>query len=166
MKKILFIALLVCGMQLQAQKTFKLFNLTANTVTIDDLVTNTGTAGAFPQFHSKPGGPVNIAPFGSYTLTTTNLTRFPFFSPTSVPTINSWERATSATSSTVISSTVAFPLGGIQVFYWIQVRIGSNTKHIGIPASGYTQSLTSNGWTASYTQTGTTAAPIYTVTIQ
>lgn len=166
MKKILLIALLICGMQIQAQKTFKLFNLTANTVTIDDLVTNTGIAGAFPQFHSKPNGPVNIAPFGSYTLTTTHLTRFPFYSPTSVPTINSWERATSATSSSVISSTVAFPLGNAQVFYWIQVRIGANTKKIGFPTSGFPTTLTSNGWTASYTQPGTAAAPIYTVTIQ
>lgn len=166
MKKILLIALLICGMHIQAQKTFKLFNLTANTVTIDDLVTNTGTAGAFPQFHSKPNGPVNIAPFGSYTLTTTNLTRFPFFSPTSVPTINSWERATSATSSSVISSTVAFPLGNAQVFYWIQVRIGANTKKIGFAGSGFFTTQTGNGWTASYSQTGTAAAPIYTVTIQ
>jgi len=166
MKKILFIALLVCGMQLQAQKTFKLFNLTANTVTIDDLVTNTGTAGAYPQFHSKPNGPVNIAPFGSYTLTTTNLTRFPFFSPTSVPTINFWERATSATSSTVISSTVAFPLGTTQVFYWIQVSIGGFTKKVGFSGSGFPTTQTGNGWTASYNQGGTPGAPIYTVTIQ
>ena len=166
MKKILLIALLICGMQIQAQKTFKLFNLTANTVTIDDLVTNTGTINAFPQFHSKPNGLINIAPFGSYTLTTTNLTRFPFFSPTSLPTINFWERATSATSITVISSTVAFPLGAAQVFYWIQVRIGADTKHIGFAESGYPTTLTSNGWTASYSQTGTADAPIYNVIIQ
>ena len=168
MKKIILIALFICGMQLQAQKTFKLINLTANTVTIDDLITYTGGTGtgAFPQFHSKPNGAVNIAPFGTYTLTTTNLTRFPFFSPTSTPTINSWERATSATSSTVISSTVAFPLGAAQVFYWVQVRIGANTKHLGVVGSGYTPGpITSNGWTASYLQNGTIAAPIYTVTI-
>lgn len=166
MKKILLIALLVCGMQIQAQKTFKLFNLTANTVTIDDLITNTGVGAAYPQFHSKPNGPVNIAPFGSYTLTTPHLTRFPFFSLTGIPAINSWERATSATSSTVISSTVAFPLGVAQVFYWIQVRIGANIKHIGIAGSGFDTTQTNNGWTASYNLTGTVAAPIYTVTIQ
>ncbi|WP_395061932.1 hypothetical protein [Flavobacterium sp.] len=165
MKKIILIALLGCGMQLQAQKTFKLFNLTANTVTIDNLVTNTGVAGAYPRFNSKPNGPVTIPPFGSYTLTTANLTRFPFYSPTSMPTINSWERATSATSSTVISSTVAFPLGNAQVFYWIQLRIGGNTKQIGT-GSGYQSTLTSNGWTASYAPSGTLTAPIYTVTIQ
>jgi hypothetical protein len=157
--------LLVCGMQIQAQKTFTLFNLTANTVTIDNLVTNTGIAGGFPQFNSKPNGPINVPPFGTYTLTTTNLTRFPFFSPTSVPTINSWERITSLPSSTVISSTVAFPLGAAQVFYWIQVTIGSTTKQIGLAGSGFITTLTSNGWTASYTQTGTVAAPTYTVTI-
>ncbi|WP_298150063.1 hypothetical protein [Flavobacterium sp.] len=166
MRKLILIALLICGAQMQAQKTFKLFNLTGNTVIIDDLVTNTGTANAFPQFHSKPNGPVSIPPFGTYTLTTTNATRFPFFSPTSTPTINSWERATSATSSSVISSTVAFPLGTAQVFYWIQVRIGATTKQVGFSGSGYPTTLTSSGWTASYTQTGTGAAPIYNVTIQ
>ncbi|WP_395061732.1 hypothetical protein [Flavobacterium sp.] len=167
MKKIFLIALFICGMQLQAQKTFRLINLTANTVMIDNLVTNTGVAGAYPQFNSKPNGSVSIAPFATYTLTTTNLTRFPFFSPSSTPTINSWERATSATSGTVISSTVAFPLGAAQVFYWVQVRIGGFTKQVGVIGSGYTPGpITSNGWTATYSQMGTGTAPIYNVTIQ
>ena len=165
MKRTLFIALSICGMQLQAQKTFKLYNLTGSTVIIDDLVTSASTDGSYPQFHSKPNEPVNIAP-GSYTLTTTNLTRFPFYSPTSIPTINFWERKTSETTSSNIPSTVAFPLGGNQVFYWIQVRIGANTKQIGLSSSGFQSTSTSNGWTASYSLAGTAAAPIYTVTIQ
>ncbi len=167
MKKIVLLALLVCGMQIQAQKTFKLINLTASSVIIEDLQTSNTTSGAYPRFATKPFGFITVPPFGTYTLVNTgSTTRFPFNSPSSSPVITTWERASSATSSTLVTSFGAWFVGDTQVFYKIKVTLGVNSKSVGIPSSGLLSSITSNGWTASYTNSGTLAAPIYTVTIQ
>jgi hypothetical protein len=166
MKKLIFIAVLICGMQIQAQKTLKIYNYTGNTVIIDDLVTRSGIV--LPEFHSKPFGPVTIVPFGSYTMVNLASTvNFPFNSPTSTPVITKWERITAtAPTSTVMLSLPAWLQGATQIFFWVQVRIGANTKHIGVAGSGYPLTSTSNGWTASYTIGGTAPAPVYTITIQ
>jgi hypothetical protein len=173
MKKIFFILLLVCGMQLQAQKTLKIINLSATAIQIDDLITST-TTGGFPQYHTKQFGVWNIPAFGTFTLTnTTNATRFPFVSnPISVPSFNGtpgWERATSASVSTISPSNVAWIAGSTQVFYRIQITKGTNSKTIGafplLPGS-VPSSITSNGWTASYVLTGTAPVQNYTITVQ
>lgn len=166
MKKFIFIAMLVCGMQIQAQKTLKVYNYTGNTVVIDDLVTRNGIV--LPEFHSKPFGPITIVPFGSYTMVNLASTvNFPFNSPTSSPVITKWERITAtAPTSTVMASLPAWMQGATQIFFWVQVRIGANIKHIGVAGSGYPLSSTSNGWSATYAPLGTLTAPIYTISIQ
>jgi hypothetical protein len=173
MKKIFFILLLVCGMQLQAQKTLKIINLSATAIQIDDLITST-TTGGFPQYHTKQFGVWSIPAFGTFTLTNTtipiNTTRFPFISnPISVPSFNGtpgWERFSSASVSTISPSNVAWIAGSTQVFYRIQITKGTNSKTIGTSFSGVPTSITSNGWTASYVLTGTAPVQNYTITVQ
>ena len=175
MKNLITTIVLIFGLITQAQKSLKIFNYTANNVTIQDLVTRSFNATSFtyslPEFHSKPSGAITIAPYGTYTLlNTSNALRFPFYAPVatggSLPAINSWERIT-ATGNTIIASTPAWIIGSTQVFYWIQLGVGANSKQIGIVGSPASPGpITSNGWTATYTVTGTTTAPVYTITIQ
>jgi hypothetical protein len=167
MKKIFLIALFVCGMQIQAQKTFKLINLTASSVVIEDLQTSNTISGAYPRFATKPYGFITVAPFGSYTLVNTgSATKFPFNSPSSSPVITTWERTSAPGSSTLVTSFGAWYVGDTQVFYKIKVTQGGSSKNIGIASAGLQPSpITSNGWSVSYVQNGTVAAPIYTVTI-
>ncbi len=169
MKKIFLFLLLTCVMQLQAQKTFVLYNLTANTVYIDDLITHAGTLGSYPTCHLKPSAhEISIPPYGTYTMiNTAHATRFPFYSPTSVPPPSLWNRQASATTGANMPSNAAWLLGANQVFSWIQVRIGANSKQIGDPLlSTRVSFLNSAGWSAQYKELGTITAPIYTVTIQ
>jgi hypothetical protein len=170
MKKLLFILMLVCGMQLQAQKTLKIINLTATAVQVDDIITST-TTGGFPQYHSKQFGVFSIPAFGTFTIVNaTNTTRFPFVSnPVSTPSFNGapgWERFSSDFVSTISPSNVAWIAGSTQVFYRIQVTKAGNSKNIGTSFSGVPSTLTSNGWTASYVLTGVLPVQDYTITIQ
>ncbi len=174
MKNILYIVLLVCVTQLQAQKTFKIINLTANTISVPDLVTsNTTTSGFYPQYHSKRSGVFTIAPFGTFTMqnTTTpvNLFRFPYVCfPLSSPTLGLWERNNSSTALPINISAAAAGVasGNTQAFHWIQINNGVSSKTIGILGSGYPQTLTSNGWTASYMISGIAPVQTYTITVQ
>ncbi len=175
MKNLFILILLFFGLNIQAQKTFKIFNYTANTVTIRDLVTrnfNTATSVfSLPEFHSKPSGLISIAPYSTYTLlNTSNSIRFPFYAPAatggSLPLINTWERSTTA-GNTVMTGTVAWIIGSTQAFYWINLGVGANAKQVGVGGTGVAPGpLTSNGWTATYSLTGTAAAPVYTIIIQ
>ncbi len=165
MKKLILL-LMVCTLSIQAQKTVKVYNYTASTVYIRDLVTRTNTY-TLPEFHLKPNGQITIAPFGSYTIVNTaNATRFPFYSPTSTPVITTWERITAtAPTNTNMPSTAAWLQGANQVFYWVNIGIGGYTATVGVPSSGQPISSPLNGYTVSYAQLGTNTSPIYTVSI-
>jgi hypothetical protein len=169
MKNLLYIILLVFVTQLQAQKTFRIINLTANTIQIP-VITTSIALGLYPQFSSKPSGVFSIAPFATFILQNTtgiNPLRFPYIStPTTI--LPSWERkATSTATPTNLSAGAAgIASGTVQVFDWLQITNNGTTKTIGIVGSGYLQTLTSNGWTASYALSGTLTAPIYTITVQ
>ena len=171
MKNLFLLAILFFGLNIQAQKTFKIFNYTANTFVIQDLVTRSFTAPstyALPEFHSKPSPNLTIAPYATYTLlNTSNATRFPFYAPVatggSLPLINTWERLTTA-GTTVMAGAAAWIIGSTQVFYRIQLGFGASSFQIGI-APGTTITSTIGGVTATYTVSGTIAAPIYTITI-
>ena len=175
MKNLFLLSILFFGLNSQAQKTLKIFNYTANTVTIQDLVTRNfnpvSSSYILPEFHSKPSTGITIAPYGIYTLlNTSNTLRFPFYAPVatggSLPAINTWQRIT-ATGTTTIASTPAWIIGNTQAFYWIQIGVGANSKQIGVLGSpAVSGPLTSNSWTATYTLTGTPTAPVYTITIQ
>lgn len=164
MKKVFYLALLFYAIQIQGQKSVKISNLTANTVTIQDLVTRTD-AFALPEFHSKPSQNITIPPYGTYILiNTANATRFPFSSPTSVPQISKWERfnANGTTTANIVSN-AAWLTGANQVFYWVQLGIGVTSKQIGVNNT----SQTSNGWSASYSQISLGGTSIqYTIVIQ
>ncbi|MGL5892195.1 MAG: hypothetical protein ACRC3B_20035, partial [Bacteroidia bacterium] len=90
MKKIILAAALLIGLQSFAQKTYEVYNFTTQTVQLADIMTRTA-AGNYPEYHSKPFGLISIPPGGSYTLVnTTNIFRFPFQSPSSIPYVNVW----------------------------------------------------------------------------
>lgn len=153
MKNLILILVFSCGLLVaQAQKTLTLYNLTGTSIDLETLVTNTGTLGSYPECHMKPSGPITIAAFGTYVLTNpAHATRFPFYSPTSVPMPTTWNRRTSASASTNLPSNAAWLVGGNQVFSWIQVRKGANAKQVGNPInSPYLASETSHGWTLQF----------------
>jgi hypothetical protein len=174
MKNILYIILLVCVTQLQAQKTFKIINLTANTISIPEMVTaNTTISGYYPQYSSKRSGVFSIAPFGTFTMQNTsppvNLLRFPYVCfPVSTPTLGLWVRTNSSIALPINISAAAAGVasGNTQAFHWVQITNNGTTKTIGISGSGYPQTLTSNGWTASYTLSGIAPVQTYTITVQ
>ncbi len=171
MKNLLYIVLLVCVTQLQAQKTFRIINLTSNTIQIP-VITTSIAGGLYPQFSSKPSGVFSVAPFATFILQNTtglNLLRFPYVStPASTPVLPQWDRTASSTAlpTTLTAGAAGIASGTVQVFDWVQITNNGTTKTIGIIGSGYPQTLTSNGWTVSYTLTGATGAPIYTITVQ
>src|SRR4051812_15775352 len=102
MKKIFLLAMLLCGLQNFAQKTFEVYNFTAYTVKLADVITKPAGATVYPEFHSKPSGLISIPPGGSYTLqNTANLYRFPLYSLTSIPVIPSWEKLSSTSPGPV-----------------------------------------------------------------
>ena len=98
---------MIIGFQGYSQKTFEIYNFSSQTITLIDVVTRAGTS--YPEFHSKPYGPITIAPGDSYILeNTSQVFRFPFNSPASVPYITTWERLNSPTASaTSVSSNTA-----------------------------------------------------------
>jgi hypothetical protein len=164
MKKIFLVLLLICGMQIQAQKTFKVINLTAYPVSLNDIITRTAITYLLPECHSKPNGVATIAPFGTFTLlNTTNLTRFPFYTTPAV--ISLWERITTTSPGPVIPSLQAWIAGGTQVFYGLNFTYRGSIYNIGA-TSPYVTFVNGGTFTATYVQMGTLAAPIYTITIQ
>lgn len=164
MKKIFLVLVLICGLQIQAQKTFKVINLTAYPVLLNDIITRTATTYLLPECHSKPNGVSTIAPFGTFTLVnTSNATRFPFNTIPSI--INSWERITTTSPGPVISGLAAWVVGGTQVFYGLNFTTRGSIYNIGA-TSPYVTTVNGGTFTATYVQMGTLAAPIYTITIQ
>ena len=147
MKKLLLLALLISGLQTFAQKTFEVYNFTGQTVQMADIATYTGAG--YPEFHSKPSGLISIPPGGSYTLVNTgHLYRFPFLSPSSSPTIPTWERMTSALPGTNMSSAAAWPLGASQVFKELFFYVGAAYQNISVASP--TVPLQPGGWQADY----------------
>ncbi|CAM3810279.1 hypothetical protein FLGE108171_15600 [Flavobacterium gelidilacus] len=125
MKKIILFAMLFISLHNYAQKTLEIYNFTSSSVVIYDIFTKP-TAGMYPEFHSKPYGGITILPGDSYILeNTTNVFRFPFNSPSSIPFINIWERLNSATSVTNLNSNIAWTLGNSQVYKGMIFQFGS-----------------------------------------
>jgi len=151
MKKLILLALLLGGLPTFAQKTFEVYNYTAYTVQLADIATKVAT-GTYPEFHSKPSGLISIPPGGSYTLVNTaNLYRFPFLSPSSSPTIPTWERLNSASPpTTYLPSATAWPLGTSQVFKELFFFVGGAYQNISVTSPSLP--LQSGGWQADYVE--------------
>lgn len=165
MKKLLLIIILF-GLQGYGQKTLEIYNFTAYTVVIADITTY--APGTTTEFSADfgPIGPIALAPGASYTLQNTlSLTRFPFLSPSSSPTIDNWYRRTSPTNVTLMTSPAAWVLGNNQVFNRLSFRIldpnGSfGTVGVASPA------ISGPGWDAIYDMSMSPPSAItYTVVI-
>jgi hypothetical protein len=134
-----------------AQKTFEVYNFTGQTVKLWDIITKPNSSATYPEFHSKPFWSITIPPGGSYVLVNTaNIYRFPFHSPSSSPYINTWERLNSPTSSTILSSSVAWSLGNSQVFTSLIFEVGTSWNNLTVPIGLTNQTLLGSGWQADY----------------
>lgn len=169
MKKTILILIFVIGLQSQAQKTFEVYNYTGVTIKLADIITRTFTnpsTYALPEYHSNPFGLITIPPGGSYKLVNnTNVFRFPFNSPSSVPFITTWERLNAnGTTTPNLTSNVAWTLGNSQSFYNLKLFDSAMIlKEVGIVAP--TVTLT-GGYTAEYA--GSNPSPnvyFYTIVI-
>ena len=150
MKKIITLLLFVIGLQVYSQKTFEFYNFSNETMKLTDIITRTNGL-TLPEYHSKPFGNITIPPGGTYKLVNnTNVFRFPFNSPSSVPFINKWERLNAnGTITSNIASNVAWTLGNSQVFFNLKFFDGLNIiREVGVnsPILGPI-----NGWTAEVT---------------
>lgn len=152
MKKIILIVALLVGLQNFAQKTFEIYNFTGQTVEIASIITK-GTS-TYPEFHSKPFGLISIPPGGSFTLeNTSNVFRFPFESPTSIPYIDKWERLNSPSSGMVLTSPIAWSFGNSQVFHRMLFYVGSSYNNLPAVPTGVTTvapAVTGAGWQLDY----------------
>ncbi len=160
MKKIIFIATLFFSLQNYAQKTFEIYNLTGQTVKLWDIITKPNSSATYPEFHSKPFRSITILPGGSFTLeNTSNIFKFPFESPASIPYISDWERLNSASSSTALTSPVAWSLSASnsQVFTSLIFEVGTSWNNFTtlppVPIVQYsapTYSSLSSTWNLDY----------------
>ena len=172
MKKILIVTTLLFSLNNFAQKTFEIYNFTGQTVELADIITKPNTTATYPEYHSKPNGLITIAPGGSYILENTtapvNTLRFPFLSTANYLPI--WERANSATSSTIQTSNVAWPLGNAQVFTRMLFYVGSSYNlgpDVGTSATSYSipNWVNGTGWQADYDCYILGTQQIYTIVI-
>jgi hypothetical protein len=142
MKKLLLLFVLFLGLQGFAQKTVYVFNFSSYDVKIGDIQTRPNT-GTYPYYTSKytnaSTGNLIIVPAGStYTLENTVATRFPFYSPTSVPVITQWSRRSSATvSSTILSTNLNNVLANSQKWHSIKFDVvGSSGTTLAVSGGG------------------------------
>ena len=144
----IIILILFLTLQSHAKKTLYIYNFSSQVIQDWDIATRPGTS-FFPEFHSKQYGIITITPGGDLTLVnTSNIYRFPFYSPTSSTVINIWEQLNSNGTSPEFSDIDAWPLGDDQVFWYTKLLIGSNyLENIGTDTPFVTDGAT---WEAIY----------------
>lgn len=161
MKKIIFIAILFFSLQNYDQKTFEVYNLTGQTVKLWDIITKPNSSATYPEFHSRPFWSVTIPPGGYYALeNTSNIFKFPFESPASIPYISNWERLNSSSSTTAFTSPVAWSLStsNSQVFTSLIFEVGTSWNNFTtippVPIVAYSaptySSLSGSSWILDY----------------
>ena len=136
MKNIFILLVFVITLQIQAQKTFEVYNFSNQTINLGDIITRSGTA--LPEYHSKPFGLITIPPGGSYILeNTSQVFRFPFNSPNSSPFITKWDRNNAnGTTTNNVPSNVAWVAGNSQVFFNLKYFDGNGVlREIGVNQS-------------------------------
>ncbi len=121
--------------------------------------------GVLTNIHLNPGQSLNlVSPYAS-----TVVARFPFYSPTSVPYINLWNKTASATSSSLLTSSTMNTalIANAQIFDYMKFQVGTNGDNLGNTIYRPTsitdvQVFYGTGWVAycSFTGDGTIDASI------
>ncbi len=128
MKKLIFTLVLFLGLQSYAQKTVYILNFSSYTMQVGEIITKPNT-GTYPLYTSvyeatSTSGPSLLPVGASYIMENPVATRFPFYSPTSVPAIKKWKRSTSATISGIVTSlSLNNILGNTQNFNSIKFQV-------------------------------------------
>lgn len=121
--------------------------------TIDPLVT--ATIG-WPKYQSWPQAVIYIPPGGTYTLTHTNNTYFPFYSPTSSPVINQWRRqsASGGAWTVVTSASLNNSLAVPQRFDFVKFQVLDATTNANLGGGNlgvnYPAQISNPGFTADF----------------
>jgi len=145
MKKIFFLAIGLIALQGFAQKTVYYFNYSSYTLSIGDIRTireippvapSTSPTYDYPLFLNssaqRGGSFITVNPGDSYVLeNTANPNKFPFVSIGNTPQLNTWKRESTATSSTNVSSTVAFTTATSQVFHYTKFVLTGSGGSVG-----------------------------------
>ncbi|WP_395052851.1 hypothetical protein [Flavobacterium sp.] len=167
MKYITILVLFIFTINSTAQKTLNIVNNTGLTIQATDIVSRT-TANSYPELHSK-SSVFNILPFTTYKMVNTaSLTRFPYNSTVSTPTIPTWQSISSTGAVTYLPANTAWLGGANQSFYYFRFTVNNIIYYIGngFNPNPYPTFITGAGFTAQYTVLGTPGAPIYNILIQ
>ena len=141
-----------------AQKTVYVFNFSSYTVQVSEFNTKHSTSSNnYPIFKSN-STLITIPSGQTYTLINPNNAYFPFYSPTSIPTINNWYRKLNPTSNWVnftsinLNNVNATP----QRFNSLKFQVGTNGSLGGgdLGFSPYSDFIEGNGWAADFTTEG------------
>ncbi len=130
MKKIVLIAVLFISLNSFAQKTITIYNLSSTNFDIGEIDSKSTSVSTYPRFKSNYSNIIHIAAGTTYILTCSpaSTTRFPFYSPTSVPQITSWLRQLTAgsTPSAITSSVASTTYGLTQYINFTKTQVGPN----------------------------------------
>ena len=157
MKKFFIITALLFCLQIFSQKSVEIYNFTNQTLRISSIFTKPLTSD-FPWCASVSPSFISIDPGDSYVLeNTSNIYRFPFYSPNSPTLITNWRRvlepATPGGNSnwSNITSNTAWVLGNNQYFNYLEFSMYSGNQYNG---SGYIGNL--NFWVTANPLTNAT----------
>lgn len=163
MKKVFFYSFMFVCVFGYSQKKLTIYNLTTYQIKIYNIVTKP-TVGTYPwcQNGSYALGGIGLFPGDSYIVeNTTNISRFPFYSPATVNPITSWKVKNSAAPPTNTLSQTLWNNNTVSsnqifnyVFYSVGGSPGSNYNgYMGRPGplvgvNPYTNAI--QGWTVEY----------------
>lgn len=172
MKKLIFTLVLFWGLQTFAQKTVYIYNFSSYNIEIGEITTkpNTGTYPSYTSVYeatSTSGPSLLQVPSGTtYIIENPVVSRFPFYSPTSVPAIKKWRRYTSASTSGIITSlNLNNSLANTQNFKNIKFQVlAANESVIGGATLSDSMDLYENSFIIAFyefdSSTGTTSITI------
>ena len=162
MKKIILLLAFFLSITTFAQKTVYIFNFSSYNVQVGEIQSKSATA-EYPRFRTNySGGNINVPSGTTYTLENPNATYFPFYSPTSVPYINAWQRqfTAGATWANFLSTNLNNALALPQRFNFIKFQVGPNGSlgggNLSFDGNNGPVFLDGIGWEASYEENGMT----------
>lgn len=158
MKKFILLLAFFFSITTFAQKTVYIFNFSSYNVQVGEIQSKSSATSTYPRFRTNySGGIINVPSGTTYTLENPNATYFPFFSPTSVPYINAWQRqfTAGATWANFLSTNLNNALATPQVFHFIKFQVGPNgSLGGGNLFDNSTVPLSGNVWEATYEPNG------------
>lgn len=169
MKKIILIFAFFLSISSFAQKTVYIFNFSSYNVEVGEIQTRSTAASTYPRFRTNySGGIINVPSGTTYTLENPNATYFPFYSPTSVPYIDAWQRhfTAGATWANFLSTNLNNALAAPQEFNYIKFQVGPNGSlgggNLSPDIAFGSDQLFGTGWAADYSaDVNTTFIVIY-----